>query len=85
MRTPEALEVLGPKGFRIDEPYTPIEQLGVNAGALHHCEFRTGLRPGFGPLRSRQRNRREWPPPCRQCRGRETRGGVIQSVSGIRT
>jgi len=28
MRTPEALEVFGPKGFRIDEPYTPIEQLG---------------------------------------------------------
>jgi DUF917 family protein len=27
MRTPEALEVFGPKGFRIDEPYTPIEQL----------------------------------------------------------
>ena len=27
MRTPEALEVFGPKGFRIDEPYTPIEQI----------------------------------------------------------
>jgi uncharacterized protein len=27
MRTPEALAVFGPKGFRIDEPYTPIEQL----------------------------------------------------------
>jgi DUF917 family protein len=27
MRTPEALEVFGPKGFRIDEPYTPIEKL----------------------------------------------------------
>ena len=27
MRTPEALEVFGPKGFHIDEPYTPIEQL----------------------------------------------------------
>ena len=27
MRTPEALEVFGPHGFRIDEPYTPIEQL----------------------------------------------------------
>lgn len=25
MRTPEALEVFGPKGFHIDEPYTPIE------------------------------------------------------------
>ncbi|MBM4229051.1 MAG: DUF917 domain-containing protein, partial [Gammaproteobacteria bacterium] len=27
MRTPKALEVFGPKGFQIDEPYTPIEQL----------------------------------------------------------
>jgi uncharacterized protein len=27
MRTPEALDVFGPKGFRIDEPYTPIERL----------------------------------------------------------
>ena len=27
MRTPEALEVFGPKGFRIDEPYTPIEKI----------------------------------------------------------
>ncbi len=27
MRTPEALNVFGPKGFGIDEPYTPIEQL----------------------------------------------------------
>jgi uncharacterized protein len=27
MRTPEALEVFGPKGFRLDYPYTPIEQL----------------------------------------------------------
>ena len=27
MRTPEALEVFGPKGFRIDEPYTPIEHI----------------------------------------------------------
>ncbi len=27
MRTPEALEVFGPKAFGIDEPFTPIEQL----------------------------------------------------------
>ena len=27
MRTPAALEVFGPKGFRLDHPYTPIEQL----------------------------------------------------------
>lgn len=27
MRTPEALEVFGPKGFHLDYPYTPIEQL----------------------------------------------------------
>lgn len=27
MRTPEALAVFGPKGFRLDHPYTPIEQL----------------------------------------------------------
>jgi hypothetical protein len=27
MRTPEALAVFGPKGFGIDEPYVPIEQI----------------------------------------------------------
>ena len=27
MRTPEALEVFGPKGFGIDEPFRPIEEL----------------------------------------------------------
>jgi DUF917 family protein len=27
MRTPEALAVFGPKGFRIDEPYTRIEEI----------------------------------------------------------
>jgi hypothetical protein len=27
MRTPEALEVFGPKGFRIDEAYTRLEQI----------------------------------------------------------
>ncbi|MDS1116742.1 DUF917 domain-containing protein [Gordonia westfalica] len=34
MRTPEALQVFGPAAFGLTEPWTPLEDIGVAAGAL---------------------------------------------------